>query len=136
MIILLAESLASGLKSSSQEFVLRFEKTFGLKEKGFDDNQIYFAQTILSNLIGGIGYLFIFFYLRKALFLKHILRIFRFFLNKRYFYGSSIVDESFIDEDEDEFWTKYQQPNPRLTLPLALFTATPSRPFFPRGFYW
>jgi mannosyl-oligosaccharide glucosidase len=62
LIILLAESLVSGLKSSSQEFDLRFEKAFGLREKGFDDNQIYFAQTIMSNLIGGIGYAFIFFY--------------------------------------------------------------------------
>jgi len=41
---------------------LRFEKTFGLREKGFDDKQISFAQTIMSNLIGGIGYLFIFFF--------------------------------------------------------------------------
>ncbi|CAB4480583.1 glycoside hydrolase [Rhizophagus irregularis] len=105
-----SESLTSGLKSKSQEFDQRFEKTFGLREKGFNDSQIYFAQTIMSNLIGGIGY----------------------------FYGSSIVDRSFTDsdEDEEEFWTKYREADPRLTPPLALFTATPSRPFFPRGFYW
>ncbi|RIA87932.1 Glycoside Hydrolase Family 63 protein [Glomus cerebriforme] len=105
-----SESLTTGLKSRSQEFDQRFEKTFGLKEKGFDGDQIYFAQTIMSNLIGGIGY----------------------------FYGSSIVDRSFTDsdEDEEEFWTKYRQADPKLTRPLALFTATPSRPFFPRGFYW
>ncbi|GES73190.1 glycoside hydrolase family 63 protein [Rhizophagus clarus] len=105
-----SESLTSGLKSKSQEFDQRFEKTFGLREKGFDDGQIYFAQTIMSNLIGGIGY----------------------------FYGSSIVDRSFTDsdEDEEEFWTKYRKAAPELTPPKALFTATPSRPFFPRGFYW
>ncbi|CAG8620125.1 14944_t:CDS:10 [Funneliformis caledonium] len=104
------ESFTSGLESSSQEFDLRFEKTFGLSAKGFGDKQIYFAQTSLSNLIGGIGY----------------------------FYGSSIVDRSFTESDEDdvEFWSKYRQVDPELTLPSALFTATPSRPFFPRGFYW
>jgi mannosyl-oligosaccharide glucosidase len=58
---LLAESLTSGLKTKSQEFDQRFEKTFGLSEKGFNDSQIYFAQTIMSNLIGGIGYCFILF---------------------------------------------------------------------------
>ena len=57
---LLAESLTSGLKSSSQEFDQRFEKAFRLREKGFNDSQIYFAQTITSNLIGGIGYSFYF----------------------------------------------------------------------------
>ena len=114
LIILLAESLASGLKSSSQEFDLRFEKTFGLQEKGFDDNQIYFAQTIMSNLIWGIGYLIIYFYSMKSSFSKN--NLFFFFKKKnlplhRHFYGSSIVDRSFTenDEDEDEFWTKYRQ---------------------------
>ncbi|CAI2190994.1 5523_t:CDS:10, partial [Funneliformis geosporum] len=104
------ESFTSGLESSYQEFDLRFEKTFGLSAKGFGDRQIYFAQTIMSNLIGGIGY----------------------------FHGSSIIDRSFAESDEDdvEFWTKYRQADPKLIPPLALFTATPSRPFFPRGFYW
>lgn len=60
---LLADSFTSGLKSSSQEFDQRFEKTFGLREKGFNESQIYFAQTIMSNLIGGIGYSLTYFYL-------------------------------------------------------------------------
>ncbi|CAG8801587.1 2710_t:CDS:10, partial [Racocetra persica] len=100
----------SNLQYSSQDFDTKFESIFGLASKGFDDDHIYFAQTMLSNLIGGIGY----------------------------FYGSSIVDRSYTDVDENEeyFWDESRQADPQLTSPSALFSATPSRPFFPRGFYW
>ncbi|CAG8790178.1 14861_t:CDS:2, partial [Cetraspora pellucida] len=92
------------------DFDTKFENIFGLASKGFDDDHIYFAQAMLSNLIGGIGY----------------------------FYGSSIVDRSYTDVDENGefFWDKSRQADPQLTPPSALFSATPSRPFFPRGFYW
>ena len=38
------------------KFDQRFEDTFGLKQKGFDDSYISFARAALSNLVGGIGY--------------------------------------------------------------------------------
>ncbi|RHZ88789.1 hypothetical protein Glove_21g288 [Diversispora epigaea] len=108
------EDLTKSLEISSQGYDVKFEKVFGLAAKGFDDKHIYFAQTMLSNLIGGIGY----------------------------FYGSSIVDRSYTEDDYEEFDENFSLKNnhrkskPKLSSPAALFTATPSRPFFPRGFYW
>jgi len=76
-----------------------------------------FSKAVTSNLLGGIGY----------------------------FYGTSIVDKGFAyewdqedddDSDEDEDNEGKPTSGARLTEPRALFTATPSRSFFPRGFYW
>lgn len=78
-----------------------------------------FSKSITANLLGGIGY----------------------------FYGTSIVDKGFAHEwdQEDEFdfssrksddEDEVEEKGARLTEPMALLTATPSRSFFPRGFYW
>lgn len=79
----------------SAEFDKKFEEKFSLKAKGFNDDEVKFAQAGLSNMIGGIGY----------------------------FYGSSKVISRFFKEPKD-YWES------------ALYTAVPSRPFFPRGFLW
>ncbi|KAJ7752098.1 glycoside hydrolase [Mycena metata] len=71
-----------------------------------------FSKAITSNLVGGVGY----------------------------FYGTSIVNRKFSYEwdEEDDAQTNGEdgETGARLTEPKALLTATPSRSFFPRGFYW
>ena len=72
-----------------------------------------FSKAVTSNLVGGVGY----------------------------FYGTSIIDRKFSfewDEEEDSVanGNDDNQKGPKLTDPKALLTATPSRSFFPRGFYW
>lgn len=103
----LGESLGANLIKKENEFNVRFEKTFHLKKKGFSNSEVEFAQYLLSNMLGGIGY----------------------------FHGSSVIDRSHSPmQDEEDF---HGEPvRPELSPAQSLFTATPSRPFFPRGFYW
>jgi mannosyl-oligosaccharide glucosidase len=74
-----------------------------------------FSKSLFSNLIGGIGY----------------------------FYGDQVVDRSYAseyDEENEGFWQEAADARGRnqhkLEGPYELFTAVPSRPFFPRGFLW
>ncbi|TFK26380.1 glucosidase I [Coprinopsis marcescibilis] len=70
-----------------------------------------FSKAVTSNLFGGVGY----------------------------FYGTSMVDKKFSYEWDEEESTDGDVPTEsgaKLTEPKALLTATPSRSFFPRGFYW
>ncbi|KAI8083468.1 glycoside hydrolase [Thamnidium elegans] len=102
-----SESLGSELIKKENEFNARFEETFHLKQKGFSNSEVGFAQYLLSNMLGGIGY----------------------------FHGSSVIDRSHPPmQDEESFMGEPMKPE--LSPPQTLFTATPSRPFFPRGFYW
>ncbi|KAG8232260.1 hypothetical protein J437_LFUL012875 [Ladona fulva] len=84
------------LKKKRIAFHDKFDSTFHLKDHGnWSDDHVKFAKTVLSNLLGSVGY----------------------------FYGSSLV----ISE-----YTK----NPVPYWKAPLFTAVPSRSFFPRGFLW
>ena len=111
-----AAALTAGLQASSAAYDTRFDETFRLSTKGYTPSEIDFAKSLTSSMIGGIGY----------------------------FYGSSIVDRNFrheYDEEEDEDEEDIgvggkREPKPELVPELELFTATPSRSFFPRGFYW
>lgn len=107
LFFIIGETLGNQLLEKEKQFNQRFEKTFHLKEKGFNRQEIEFAQYLLSNMLGGIGY----------------------------FHGSSVIDRSHPPmQDEEDF--RGEPVQPQLSEPQTLFTATPSRPFFPRGFYW
>ncbi|KAK4048339.1 Processing alpha glucosidase I [Microbotryomycetes sp. JL201] len=105
-----AASLTAGLQASTDAFQRRFDATFPLAAS-YSDKQKQFAQSLVANLLGGIGY----------------------------FQGTSIIDRNFAhewDDEGDEDGGKGREPKPEITEPRELLTGTPSRSFFPRGFYW
>jgi len=46
------------IKEKEDMFDLRFEKTFHLAEKGYNESAVRFAQSAMSNMVGGIGYFY------------------------------------------------------------------------------
>ena len=94
--------------AAAKTYEQRFAQTFPLPAPFNSKEYTTFAQAMTSNLLGGIGY----------------------------YHGASIVDRSFKhdydEEDDDEVGAQ----KPALTEERELLTATPSRSFFPRGFYW
>jgi len=92
---LVGRHYTAALKDWQDKFDLRFEKTFHLAGKGYNSTAVKFAQSAMSNMIGGIGY----------------------------FHGSSIV-KSRHNALPVPYWE------------APLYTAVPSRSFFPRGFLW
>ncbi|THH15032.1 hypothetical protein EW146_g5398 [Bondarzewia mesenterica] len=113
-----AATLDEGMRVFTSSYSERFQSAFPVPPSAEHDSLQLFSQAITSNLIGGVGY----------------------------FYGRSIVDRSFAYEwdeevsflaesDAEEDSDKIEK-GARFTEPKALLTATPSRSFFPRGFYW
>jgi mannosyl-oligosaccharide glucosidase len=43
------------IEERKSQFDLRFERIYGLKEKGYDSEHIDLAKMLLGNMIGGIG---------------------------------------------------------------------------------
>jgi mannosyl-oligosaccharide glucosidase len=112
-----SSTLDDGIAALSNSFDQRFKKVFPMPSdyasSGNAEALNAFSQSITSNLVGGVGY----------------------------FYGNSIVNEKFSfewDEEDDgeDSPASDEVKGPRLTEPKKLLTATPSRSFFPRGFYW
>jgi mannosyl-oligosaccharide glucosidase len=107
-----ASILDEAIPSLSEKLSQRFQSIFPVPEGPNHSKLLAFSQAITSNLMGGIGY----------------------------FYGRSIVDKGFAyewdEEEADEDSARSANEGARLTEPKELLTATPSRSFFPRGFYW
>lgn len=111
----IAAALSAALQASSQLYTSRFEETFQLGNKGYNTSEVEFAQSLVSSMLGGIGY----------------------------FYGTSVVDRNFRHEydmeeedDDPDVEASRRIPKPETVPERGLYTATPSRSFFPRGFYW
>lgn len=106
--------LTQALKASREAYDARFEHALHLGSKNYTPEQIEFARDLTSSITGGIGF----------------------------YHGSAIVDRSFRHEYDSETGSGvydpevHGQPNPQPTEPEQLFTATPCRNIFPRGFYW
>ncbi|KZS99305.1 glycoside hydrolase [Sistotremastrum niveocremeum HHB9708] len=102
--------ITEGIPAFKESYTRRFAETFPLSG-AFNSSYRSFSQDITANLLGGIGY----------------------------FYGDSILDKAFVeewDEDEESMNDGSRTGEPTRAPPRELLTATPSRSFFPRGFYW
>ncbi|PFH63066.1 hypothetical protein XA68_18203 [Ophiocordyceps unilateralis] len=112
---LTSEVATREMQRTSTAFSERFARIFNLQPPFTGDKYVKFGKSMLSNLIGGIGY----------------------------FYGEQLVDRSYASEYDEEgegFWLETAEARARggqkLEGPYELFTSTPSRSFFPRGFLW
>jgi mannosyl-oligosaccharide glucosidase len=107
--------LTKAIKQTTQSFSERYTKLLAPKAPFTDPKYETFSKAMFSNLAGGIGY----------------------------FYGDAVVDRSYAseyDEENENFWIEAEEARGRnqqkLEGPYELFSSIPSRPFFPRGFYW
>lgn len=55
---LVGDKYSKLLKKKEEAFDLRFEETFHLTGKGFNNSAVTFAQSAMSNMVGGIGYFY------------------------------------------------------------------------------
>lgn len=97
-----------------KSFPAQVDKVFPRSSVFHEDKYAVFAQGLLSNLLGGLGF----------------------------FHGDSKVaaKEPEFDETEPDFWMKEKAAMGRAavttTEPTSLLSFTPSRSVFPRGFLW
>lgn len=105
------ENINQLIEATHSKFELNFAKHFPLR--GATKSEKKFGKELLSGLLGGLSY----------------------------FHGDHKVDRTLLADDEElavdvngevhlpKFKGKFEGP-------FELFTLVPSRPFFPRGFYW
>ncbi|KAH7058874.1 glycoside hydrolase [Macrophomina phaseolina] len=110
-----SEDLTRELEAATSAFSKRYNELMSPQAPFNSEKYEAFSKSLFSNLAGGIGY----------------------------FYGDARVDRSYApeyEEDNEGFWEEAEEARSRnqaeLEGPYELFTAIPSRPFFPRGFLW
>ena len=107
--------LTDAIQSALATFNSRFKSVYHPQAPFEDERHIKFSKSLLSNLMGGIGY----------------------------FYGTSMVDLSSAPEyagNDEKLGNTVALARSRVEIkeqgPYQLLSAVPSRPFFPRGFLW
>ena len=111
---LTSSTLTSSIQDTSARFYDRFKSTYLPQPPFQNEKHGRFSQSLLSNLLGGIGY----------------------------FYGKSKVDTSQGPGNpantEDRGTSTFTPVDPIIMEegPYELYSSVPSRPFFPRGFLW
>jgi len=110
-----AEDVTAELATASDSFKTKYSTIFQAQAPFASSKYDKFSKSMFSNLLGGVGY----------------------------FYGDSVVDRSndeAYEEHNDGFWEDAAEARskirPDMEGPFELFSAVPSRPFFPRGFLW
>jgi mannosyl-oligosaccharide glucosidase len=110
-----SQDITERLSEVSESFKDKYAKVFAAQAPFDGKKYDQFSKTMFSNLLGGVGY----------------------------FHGDSVVDRSYAeeyDEDNEGFWEEAAEARARNQQakegPSELFSAVPSRPFFPRGFLW
>lgn len=102
-------SLDAGLAAAGRAFEDRFERTFPEAEAGeYSEKHREMARDVTASLVGGIGY----------------------------FHGPWLADRSAAQDELDYGEPATKGAKAEVMPAQELLTATPSRSFFPRGFYW
>lgn len=103
-----SSAVTNWLSTGTRLFSERFRDTFSLKEKGFNDEDVTAAKSALSNMLGGMGY----------------------------FTGRSKIKHAGAGSGDDSGGDRGREVDDGFSFETSLFTAVPSRSFFPRGFLW
>ncbi|KAI0132692.1 glycoside hydrolase family 63 protein [Xylariales sp. AK1849] len=114
-VVLLPDTLDTLTSQFETRFTARVDSVFPRATPYTEQKYAYFTQSLLSNLLGGLGF----------------------------FHGDRKVDYSYAPEYEEtdlDFWVKSAAAMDRATITTtkktSLLSHVPSRPFFPRGFLW
>ena len=127
---LIGSSYEQALQTHLQNFDEKFDSLFGLKSKGYQDDDIYFAKATLSNMLGGIGY-----FHGSSLVKSKFVYILHSNIYCRLTYLCGLLFSSLF-MFRPVFCCRYTGEHPLDYWSTSLYTAVPSRSFFPRGFLW
>lgn len=136
------DSLDAIFKQQSKGYEDQFESVFKLKAKGYSKKEIRFAQAAHGNLVGGIGYFYGSWLLDTAEVMSEAEE------NDEEEDSSTAGEDDDDESDESTLDSELKRvakakskqaarpKNVQTMGPSELFSAVPSRPFFPRGFLW